>query len=64
MDVPEEDLARVGMVVNADVMDDARCRDVVVNIIFMMNACARPRVKRTRESDGRPIHVVEMVGTR
>lgn len=55
MDVPEEDLARVVMVVNAEVMDDARCRDVVVNIMMMMmDECERRRVK-TRvgsESDG------------
>lgn len=30
----------------AEVMDDARCRDVVVNIIIMMNAATRRRVKR------------------
>lgn len=30
------------MVVNAEVMDDARCRDVVVNIIIIvMDECAR-----------------------
>jgi hypothetical protein len=46
VDVPEEDLARVVMDVNAGVMDDARCRDVVVNIIIIITNATRRRVQR------------------
>lgn len=43
------------MDVNAEVMDDARCRDVVVNIIIMMIDERERRRVKTRagsESDG------------